>query len=159
MIALFEQYHGAIFAYLYRFVNERDLAHDLTQDVFEKVYTHRQQLAAVTNARAWLYRIATNTALNAQKRRRRFTWLPWQNNEGAPWTVQDESSRLDEESAVATALNQLPAKYRSALLLHAVFDFKVREIADVLNISEGAVKNRLYRAREMFRQAYGDGIS
>ena len=155
VIDLFERYQGAIFAYLFRLVNERDLAHDLAQDVFEKVYIHRHQLAEVKNPRAWIYRIATNMALNAQKRRRRFTWLPWQNDEDAVWAVQENTAELDEKSAVAAALVQLPAKYRSPLLLYSSFDFNVREIAEVLNISEGAVKNRLYRAREMFRQVYG----
>ena len=157
VIALFEQYHGAIFAYLYRFVNDRELAHDLTQDVFEKVYAQRRQLTTVNNQRAWIYRIATNMAINAQKRRRRFTWLPWQSSDGETWAVQDAHHHLDEQSAFGAALAQLPVKYRSALILFSVFDFKIREIAQVLNISEGAVKNRLYRAREMFRQAYGSG--
>ena len=78
---LFEQYHEAIFAYLFRLLNDREGAHDLTQDVFLQVFRHRETLQSLQNERAWIYRIASNLAFNALKRRNRFTWLPWHREE------------------------------------------------------------------------------
>ncbi len=152
--ALFEQYHGDIFAYLYRLLNDREGAHDLTQDVFMQVFRHRHKLPDIENERAWIYRIASNMAFNALKRQRRFAWLPWQQNEELPLVELDLEKQVDTQTAVLQALTKLSMKYRAPLLLYSHYDFTVREIATVLNISEGAVKNRLWRAREMFRNAY-----
>jgi RNA polymerase sigma-70 factor, ECF subfamily len=151
---LFEQYHGPIFAYIYRLVNQCDLAQDLAQETFLQVVRHRQQLPEVNNRRAWVYRIATNLSFNALRRGRRFQWLPWQAVDGAGADVQDPADALHERDAVTAALNALPAHYRAPLLLYSRYELSVQEIAQALQISPAAVKTRLHRAREMFRQAY-----
>jgi len=154
---LFEQYHQAIFAYLYRLVNDKEWAHDLTQDVFLKVFQHKQTLQTIQNKRAWIYRIASNLAFNALNRQRRFTWLPWHREDSHHVQYIGLAEQIGEQAAVETALNQLPPSYRAPLLLYSRYGFSVKEVALAMEISEGAVKNRLYRAREMFRQHYDSG--
>ena len=66
--------------------------------------------------------------------------------------------RVGEHEAVQRALNELPPKYRAPLVLFSVEGYSIAEISEMLNISVGAVKTRLYRAREMFRQAYGEDV-
>ena len=66
----------------------------------------------------------------------------------------DPIKRIHQRDEVAKALATLPIKYRAPLLLYSYDDLTVREVATTLNLSEGAVKTRLHRAREMFRQAY-----
>jgi RNA polymerase sigma-70 factor (ECF subfamily) len=149
---LFEQYHAAIFAYLYRLVDDRDWAHDLTQESFLHVVDARGQLPAVANPRAWVYRIATNTALNALKRRRRFTWLPWRAAAGSAETRA--ADRLASRDAVERALAALDPSLRAPLLLFSHDGLSTREIATALGLTEGAVRTRLCRAREQFRAAY-----
>jgi RNA polymerase sigma-70 factor, ECF subfamily len=152
---LFEQYHGPIFAYIYRLVNQCDLAQDLTQETFLQVVRHQRRLPEVSNRRAWLYRIATNLAFNALKRGRRFQWLPWQAVDGTGAAGgPDPADALHERDAVTAALDALPAHYRAPLLLYSRYELSVHEIAQALQISPAAVKTRLHRAREMFRQAY-----
>ncbi len=156
---LFEQYQTAVFAYLYRLVNDREWAHDLSQETFLQLFRTRHRLPEVENRRAWVYRIATNLALNALKRSRRFAWLPWRQADDPQLHVPDPAERVDEHTALERALAELPADYRAPLLLYSHYGFSVREVAKTLNVSEGTVKTRLFRAREMFRQAYdrGDG--
>ncbi len=154
---LFEQYHAAVFAYLYRLVGDWDWAHDLSQETFLRLFRARRRLAQVENRRAWLYRIATNVAFNALKRRRRFVWLPWRNTDTIHLTGPDPTEPTDQLIAVERALAQLPSHYQAPLLLHSHYGFSVREVAEALDISESAVKTRLYRARELFRQAYQRG--
>lgn len=149
---LFEQHHSAIFAYLYRLVGDRDWAHDLTQESFLRVVDARDQLPAIANPRAWVYRIATNTAINATKRQRRFAWLPWQAAE-----VRGESRDADlaaSRDAVERALAALDPIYRAPLLLFCHHGLSTREVAEALGLREGAVRTRLCRARELFRAAY-----
>ena len=74
---LFEQHHGEIYGYLAQLLRDRQLAEDLLQETFLRAFRTRHELSRIENPRAWLYRIATNLALNALKRRRRFAWLPW----------------------------------------------------------------------------------
>jgi len=160
VVTLFEQYHTAIFAYVYRLVDDREWAHDLTQDTFLKLFRARNRLPRVKNQRAWIYRIATNLAFNALKRQRRFVWLPWRSADVARLTAPDSIQDSDRCLAVERALAQLPPHYRAPLLLHSHYGFSVQEVAQALNISKGAVKTRLYRAREMFRRAYnGEDIA
>lgn len=151
---LFERHHAAIFAYLYRLVGDRETANDLTQETFAKVYETRGRLAGVDNQRAWIYRIATNLAINASKRNRRFRWLSWQHGDGLERASLDAAGQSETRLAVEQALTALPAEYRAPLLLYSHDGWSVQEVATALGISQGAVKTRLYRAREMFRRAY-----
>ena len=160
VVILFEHYHTAVFAYLFRLVGDREWAHDLTQETFLRLFRARNRLTQVENQRAWVYRIATNLAFNALKRHRRFAWLPWRSADVARLTVPDPTEESDRSLTVERALAQLPPHYRAPLLLHSHYGFSIREVAQALNISKGAVKTRLYRARKMFRQVYeGEGIT
>jgi RNA polymerase sigma-70 factor (ECF subfamily) len=152
--SLFDQYQPALFGYLYRLVGTREWAEELVQETYLRAFTARARLPGVQNHRAWLYRIATNVALNALKRQRRFSWLPWQAGVHDSAHERDAAERVAERNLVERALTALPPEYRAPLLLYSHYGFSVREVADALNLKEGAVKTRLYRAREMFRQAY-----
>lgn len=152
---LFEKWSAPVAAYIFRLVGDWELAHDLTQEVFLRVFNNRHQLESVENQRAWVYRIATNVAFDALRRRRRLAWLPWRSDHAAALpepTTPPEA--VDQRIAIERALAQLPPDYRAPLLLYGYYGFSVREVAKALDISEGAVKTRLYRAREQFRQVY-----
>ncbi len=158
VVRLFDAHHRAIFGYLYRMVGEdRELAEELTQETFLKAFEARHQLPEIANPRAWLYRIATNLAFNAHKRRRRFRWLPWSREvetHGPQGALQAAETRVDLERA----LGELPPSLRAPLLLSAVQGLSGREIAQALGISEGAVRTRLYRAREQLRAYLQDEV-
>jgi RNA polymerase sigma-70 factor (ECF subfamily) len=150
---LFDRYNAEILAYLRRMVDDREWALDLAQETFLAAHKARGQIAALQNPRAWLYRIATNLALNGIKRKRRFAWLPWnaQEERAAPVNVAEQVGR---DAQIEAALAALPPDTRAVLLLYAHYGFKIAEIADALGISEGAARMRLQRGREQFRLAY-----
>jgi RNA polymerase sigma-70 factor, ECF subfamily len=152
--ALFDQYRSAIFAYAWRLVGDREWAEELTQETFLRVFNAREQLPRVINRRAWVYRIGTNVCLNAIKRRRRFAWLPWPIGHIPTLEESDAAEQIVRRDALELALAALPPEYRAPLLLYTHYGFAVCEVAEALAISEGAVKTRIYRAREMFRKAY-----
>lgn len=148
---LFERHHAEIFGYLSRMVGDRELAQDLAQETFLQTHRARGRLQEILNQRAWLYRIATNLALNALKRRSRFAWLPWL---AVDWPDRDATEQVGERVAVEAALASLKPAYRAPLLLYCHYGLSLAEVAGALGIKEGAARTRLYRAREMFRQAY-----
>ena len=150
---LFEQYHRPVFAYLYRLVNNQETASDLTQETFLNVMRHRQKFDTIENQRAWIYRIATNLAYSHLRRQRRFRWLPW-HTQDLQQPAHDPVEKMARQQQIARALAALSPKYRVPLLLFTQFDFSVKEIAEMLNLTESNTKVRLHRARQMFRQAF-----
>lgn len=158
VVRLFEQHQTAVFGYLYRLVEDSDLAHDLTQETFLRLFDARERLPQIENQRAWIYRIATNLALTTLKRQRRFAWLPWRKSEEVAYQHQESSGEIDQRLLIEQTLSELSPKYRVPLLLYSRDGFSVREVAHVLGISEGAVKNRLYRARQAFRVLFREDV-
>jgi RNA polymerase sigma-70 factor (ECF subfamily) len=154
IVTLFEQYQRPIFAYLLRLVGDREWAEELAQETFLAAFRAADQLPGIANHRAWLYRIATNAAFNALKRRRRFAWLPWLKADDYRLKGDDPSSAVARRDAVERALLAVPPPQRAALLLYSHYGLSVAEVAEALGIEQGAVKTRLYRARIVFREAY-----
>jgi RNA polymerase sigma-70 factor (ECF subfamily) len=151
---LFQDYHDDIYVYLCRLVSDRQQAEDLAQDAFMKAYRALDRLPAEANLRAWLYRIATNTALDWLRRHRLIAWLPLFERDNHPAIQSSFAEESLESVAVQRALSRLPLRYRAPLVLFVCQGFSTQEIADILKISQGAVKTRLFRARERFRRLY-----
>ena len=83
---MFTRYHGRIYGYLVGMVGDAEQAQDLTQDTFLKAYKALPRTSDLVLP-AWLYRIATNTALDALRHRRRLTWLPFTPDDEERWAA------------------------------------------------------------------------
>ena len=159
---LFSRYQKPIADFLFRMTHDRDWAADLTQDTFLKAYAHMEDLRTITNVRAWLYRIAANTASNALRHQRRFIWVslsemrPGDSSSSGQGVVladgEDLATSVVERDALTAALHTLPANARAAILLRATGGFEAHEIASMLNLSEANVRKILYRAKEKLRK-------
>ncbi len=149
---IFERYQHRIINYIYGLVHDRELANDLAQESFLKAYKALPRMDDDLRLAPWLYRIAGNTAFSALRRRRLIRWLPLLND---GMVTSDMDGTIAEAEAVHRALAKLPTKYAAPLLLHSHEGLSCNEIAAILGISAGAVKTRLFRAREAFRVAYG----
>ena len=156
---LFRAYQRPILNYLYRLLGDVSQAEELAQDVFLRAYRALGRLSPEANQRAWLYRIATNAAYDHLRRRKLIQWLPLLGKEEQELRAEgDPEGTVVEREAVQRALAQIPLKYRVPLVLFSVQGYSTKEIGEILGISEGAVKTRLYRAREKFREVYGGSI-
>lgn len=150
---LFEQFHAPILNYLHRMVSDRALAEDLTQDTFIKAYKSLPKTKPDLAFKAWLYRIATNTAISHMRRGKIVKWLPMVGER------EHGDERLDRsvtrQTDIAHALDQLPKHYAAVLLLRHYQGLSLAETAEALDITENAAKLRLFRARKAFAQIYG----
>ncbi len=153
--ALYLAYQQPILNYLYRLIGDGAHAEELCQEVFARAYRARSSLSQVKNMRAWLYRIATNAARDHLRRRRLLSWLPLFDEDPALCVEGPESAAL-ETHAVQQALLKLDPDLRAPLVLYTCQELSTQEIADVLNISRDAVKQRLVRARRRFKELYQD---
>jgi RNA polymerase sigma-70 factor (ECF subfamily) len=145
-------------------VGDTDRAADITQDTFIKAYRKLDTLTDEKSTRSWLYRIATNTAIDEMRRRR---WVrPLQTDEderddradtrpGPEATVMDAT--LDDR--IQRALMQLRPNHRQCLILSDVEDMSAQQIGEVMDLSYGAVRTLLCRARgEMRRFLAAEGL-
>ncbi len=151
---LFARHQNEIYAYLLRMLRDPELAADLTQDAFVKAYRAYDALQKPENARAWLYQIAHRVALDDLRRRRivRFVPLVGETRSAAPSAehlVMD--ARLSGD--LQRALEQIPDRQRSALLLAELHDLTGVELAAALGVSHVAARALLTRARESLRRA------
>lgn len=161
---LFEQYHQQVYQYIFRMMSDADDALDFTQETFLRAYRGLPAVLAAgreLQARAWLYRIATNTCLDELRRRRLIRWQPWESFVSVFHPSQvatDDPARdvLRQEAAeeVQAVLDRMHPRYRVCLVLREYQGLSYQEIADATGCSAEAVKTALFRAREDFRRRY-----
>ena len=154
---IFARFHGPIYRYILGMVGNPEQAQDLTQDTFVKAYKALPSTGDPILP-AWLYRIATNTALDALRHRRRLTWLPFApgQDEAIPAEESDLPTILAESEAIRLSLARLTPPQRACLLMRARDGLSLDEIAHALRMSKGNVKITLFRAKERFRTVYLD---
>lgn len=155
---LVRRHQDAVFRFVLRMVGTRDEALDLTQDAFVRAWQALPQWQPEAQFRTWLFRIASNAALDALRRRRVVAFEPldetWQVAAGEP----DPEERLalkQRVAALGAGLAKLSAEHREILLLREVESMAYEEIGAVLGLSEGTVKSRLARARAALLEVHG----
>lgn len=154
---LFEYYNTRICTYLAHFVGDQEEGRDLAQETFLKAWQGIGSIQNEASFHTWLYRIATNIAID-HLRRRKFRWSHWEQNEldkiPASMSISGPEERVAELEHIRQALAKVSLKYRTCLLLQIVADFSQRQIAASLKISEKSVSIYVSRGSEQFRQAY-----
>jgi RNA polymerase sigma-70 factor (ECF subfamily) len=164
---LFEDFADPIFNYVLRMVGDRDRAADIAQDTFIKAFRKLDSLTDDASVRSWIYRIATNTAID-EMRRRRFVVRPSTDEDDRPaFEVADHrpdpeaqvmNSTLDER--IQRALLRLRPNHRQCLVLSDLEDMSAQQIGEVMDMSYGAVRTLLCRARGEMRKALAaEGLS
>jgi RNA polymerase sigma-70 factor, ECF subfamily len=155
---IYKRFKAQIYTYIYNLIGDREQADDLTQETFLKAFRalpeNYNQVSF--NLSAWLYRIATNNAYDALRRRRLITWTPWRELEQEPIDVESLNiyDTIETAELIRDALSHMPPTYRAALLLYTQHGKNYAEIAEMLHIAESGVKMYLSRARQSFRENY-----
>jgi RNA polymerase sigma-70 factor (ECF subfamily) len=163
---LMRQYQDRVFATAYRLMGNRQDAEDMAQEVFLKVYRGIRELGDPATLTSWIYRITTNTCLDAltrQKRRPRTVSLTPPAHDGveaaeppypdrATPSPEEAVLRRELQRCLEAALVQLDATTRTILVLRDVEGRAYQEIAESLTLGLSAVKMRIHRARLAFQQ-------
>ncbi|HEY2114358.1 MAG TPA: RNA polymerase sigma factor, partial [Candidatus Angelobacter sp.] len=161
---LVTKYHRPMIAFMYRMCHNQALAEELAQEVFLRVYRSRKTYAAEAKFTTWLYRIATNLAVNHARdhkveRSGKVVSLDEPDEEsGTTMDVADPTLNVEQNilrrerlAAIKKHVMALPEKQRAAVLMHKYQGMDYREIAGVLKLSESATKSLLFRAYEVLR--------
>ena len=159
---LFETHKDKVYSIaLYFFGGDAALAADFTQQVFLKLFTRIGQFRHQSEFTTWLYRLTTNTCIDEQRRRRRFTPLPdtlAAPTAGAHATLPAAEARfmrLEIADSVREAIASLKPKLRIAILLKYFEELSYEEIAEALNCSKGTVASRLNRGHSILARRLG----
>ena len=159
LAAMYSAYKGRIYTFLLRFLADPEMADDVTQETFTKAYAALDRLTREHRVLPWLYRIATNAAIDHVRRRKRIRWIHIGSvaDTSEEPHMNDEHARVPEREHIQAVLRRLPPENAIALLLHAVEGYSYDEIAQIQNVTMTAVRSRIARARAAFRRVYGEG--
>jgi RNA polymerase sigma-70 factor (ECF subfamily) len=161
---LVQKYRRPMLSFMYRMAHNSAVAEDLAQEVFLRVYRSREKYEASAKFTTWLYRIASNLAVNhardtRHQRPENTVSLDEPDQEsGLTMDLPDNSLTAEEEivrrerlAAIRKRVEELPERQKMALIMHKYQQMDYRQIAEVLKLSESAIKSLLFRAYETLR--------
>jgi len=157
---LVHRYEQELFSYLRRYLGSAEMAEDVFQATFLQVYLKKENFEDGRRFRPWLYTIATNQAIDAQRRNRRHRMVSIDQRAGGDddvgalvemlsgrdQTADDQMADEEAREWVRSAVDDLPESLKGTVLLVYHQGMKYREAADVLGIPVGTVKSRLHAA-------------
>lgn len=158
---IFRLYYPALTIHCLRFVPDQDLAEEIVQDVFVKLWLRRNDIVVTSSLKAYLYRATQNHALNylnqlkIQERYRQFVGFQTYNGSESPLEKLQEK---DLEERIKEAVLSLPEKRREVFELSRHEGMKNKEIAEKLNISVKTVENQMTKALEYLRMKLKDYV-
>jgi RNA polymerase sigma-70 factor (ECF subfamily) len=168
---LAQKYHRAMIHFLFRMVRNQAVAEELAQEVFLRVYRSRESYRAEAKFTTWLYRIATNLAVNHARDTRHersaqtiYLDAPDEETGTTPDVADDEPSveqklmRDERMAAIRKHVMALPERQRMGVLMHKYQGMDYRQIGDVLKLSESATKSLLFRAYQTLRDKLKDFV-
>jgi len=171
-----ERHQRPVIGYLVTLLSDREDALDGAQEVFVRAWTRASRYQPSGSFRAWLFRIATNVAIDfVRTRRRRLFGLSRRSRQrpalGPRPTAQDlellpapgqtvlgDMLDREREEMVQRAVRTLPAGYRTALVLRDLHELSYEEVAEVIGCRVGTVKSRVNRARNLLREKLADQL-
>ena len=162
---LVQKYRRPMVSFMFRTAHSNAVAEDLAQEVFLRVYRSRESYEASAKFSTWLYRIATNLAVNHTRDTRHerpentVSLDEPDENTGMTMDVPDDSLSAEEAilrrerlAAIRQRVQALPERQRMAVVMHKYQQMDYRQIAEILKLSESATKSLLFRAYETLRE-------
>ena len=149
---LVQAYQLPVYNLAYRMLGNPQEAEDAAQESFLRAYKRLSTYQPDRKFSNWILSIASHHCID-QLRRRRFVWLSVEDNPAVAWLASDDEQpddaavRGERAEEVRSMLQHLAPEYRAPLILRYWHDLSYKEIAEVLELSEAAVKTRLHRAR------------
>jgi len=164
----FEQLYTLIYKDLYRIVFSFMRDHDDTDEVLQesliRIYKHFSSLKEVSKFSSWIMRILVNQCYTHQSRKGRHAYTPIEEtpeneglkvmfHQGSPASPRDTLMRKELMGQIQSAIELLPARQRMAILLFEIEGLSIKETAEAMNCSEGAVKFNIHQARKKLQKS------
>ena len=163
---LVDEYKDKIYNYVARMLNDPYEAEDVTQEAFLRAYRSLPRFRGASSFHTWLYRIASNLAIDVVRKRKRQEPTfsldePLESDDGEyerelpdeTGGPEDRTSTRETRVAVRRAIMDLPEKLRDVMILYELQGETYEDIADILGVPLGTVKSRLFNARNRLKEA------
>lgn len=163
---LVDRYKNQLVNFIFHLIGDKEVAEDLAQETFIRVYKHSNRYDPKYKFSTWIYTIASNLAKNEIRNREKHSFFFISKNDDSNAksklkssknivsSVQDDSNRPDlvmEKNEISNiimkAIKSLPESFRMAIVMRDIQGLSYEEIAQVMNCSEGTIKSRINRAR------------
>jgi len=160
---LVELYKDKIYHLAYRMLHNAQEAEDVVQETFLKLYANLHRFDESQKFSTWIYRIGTNLCIDRLRKRKANYSLDADVSEGDgnDWhtmlasdgrTPEEELLLSETQRLIRRAIDALPEKYRSAVILRYLHDLSLQEIGEILDMPVTTVKTRVHRGREYLRR-------
>jgi len=162
---LVELYKDKIYHLAFRMLGNRQEAEDVVQETFLRVYRSLERYDEEMKFSTWIYRIGTNLSIDRLRKRKTSTYSldadVGGDGEGTDWhamlaseepTPEGKILLSETQRRIRDAIESLPKKYKSVVVLKYLHDMSLQEIGDVLDMPVTTVKTRVHRGREFLRK-------
>jgi len=146
---IWEQFSEILKRYIYSKVKNKEISKDLLQEVFVKIHLNSDKLKSTDSLKSWVYSITHNVIIDYFK------------NQSKPIPVLELAEPIENqphaaENCILPLINNLPDKYKEALLLSEIKGKKQQEVAEILHITLPGAKSRIQRGRKLLQQGFID---
>ena len=162
---LVDRYYDRLYGYLIRFLKDSDMAEDLLQETFLRVWKNRAEFRNIASFSTWIYTIAGNLARSEWRRRKRWRMIrlgPSHDDEEHEIELADDGIGPDSIVEIRMAIEELteevhklPDRYREVVILRDIQGMTYEEIAGIVQVPVGTVKSRLNRGRLILQEKLG----
>lgn len=153
---LMRNHQQNIYHIAYSFAKSSDAAMDITQNVFLKAYENLKRFRGESQFKTWLMRIAYNESQNWVRKNKKYQpredMQDLHNEQISSLTQEDEFLASENRTFLLRSLYELNTRYRLAIVLRYFEHYPIRDIAEILDCSEGVVKNMLFRSLQKLRK-------
>ena len=167
---LIYRYDRNVLSLAFKFVNNRDDAKDIYQEVFLRVFRHLKNFEFRSEFSTWLYRITVNVALTYKTKKHKYSYasldeeITDDEGETKPFYEAVENDSATDEKAIGSdissnikeAIEKLSPQQKMVFTLKHFEEYKIKEIAEMMNLSDGTVKNYLFNATIKMREYLKD---
>jgi len=168
---LVSRYKHLMVNYIYRLTGDYDSAVDLAQDAFVRVFQHHQSYDPKLKFSTWIYKIATNLAIDAlRKRKRRMTFALSDATEAMPdnqpadhdphftprHNPESLALRREAQKQILAAMAALDPENRQLFVLKEIESLSLEEISEITGLKIGTLKSRLHRIRNFLKEQLRD---
>lgn len=155
--SLVKQYERMVFYIVYKLTDNSDIAKDIAQEVFIKVYRNISKFKFESKLSTWIGKITYSETVNYLKKENRYTTADRLDDIHATTLKSDDSpfdntDKNDISFHLKNAIARLPEHYRRVLVLYHLDEFDYKEIGDICQMPEGTVKNYIFRARKLLKE-------
>lgn len=154
---VYDQYSRMVYSVCFRMTGNKEEAEDVTQDIFIKVFNSINSFREDSKLSTWIYQITVNTCLNKLRKKKAINFLSlnfWEEEKGEnemaadSLTPREEIEKSEIQKIVQGAINTLPAKQKTAVILSRYEELSYKEISKIMGVSLSSVESLLFRAKE-----------